>query len=242
MVVWYSERIDVRANTVTGGRYGTHFMYCSDTTVEGNRYFEDVVGVFVMYSHRITLADNVLARAGGAAGVGLGVKESGGLRVRGNLIAHDTVGIYLDNSPLDVGESNEFAGNAIRACGTGIAFHGSGARNAFAGNRLQDNAAQVEVHGGGDALAVAWRGNWFDDYQGYDLDGDGFGDVPYQVSRLSTELTGRYPNVAFLRGTPALDAIDLAARVMPLLRAKVVLVDERPRMLPPAATEVSHGG
>ncbi|MGB5523928.1 MAG: NosD domain-containing protein, partial [Polyangiales bacterium] len=50
MVVWYSSRNRLVRNTVVRSRYGTHFMYSHDNHVEGNRYIDNVVGIFIMYS------------------------------------------------------------------------------------------------------------------------------------------------------------------------------------------------
>jgi hypothetical protein len=60
----------------------------------------------------------------------------------------------------------------------------------------------VRVDGGGDALGIEWDRNDWDDYRGYDLDGDGVGDVPYELRSLSNELRARYPDLAFFDGSP----------------------------------------
>ena len=45
------------------------------------------------------------------------------------------------------------------------------------------------IEGGGDAADVAWSGNYFDDYAGYDLDRDGIGDVAYELRSFEDDLT-----------------------------------------------------
>jgi nitrous oxidase accessory protein len=183
-----------------------------------------------MYSRGIRIEGNVLARSGGAAGVGLGLKESSHLEVRENALLANTVGIYVDTSPLEPGEPNLFERNAVRLGGAGVVFHGSARGNRFLGNSFRDNHAQVRVDGRGDALAAEWRGNDFDDYAGYDLDGDGIGDVPYALRSLSSELTGRAPALAFLRGSPALALVELLGRVVPLFEPRTLVVDAAPRL------------
>ena len=51
---------------------------------------------------------------------------------------------------------------------------------------------------------MAWEGNDFDDYAGYDLDRDGYGDLPYELRSLSGALVSQHPALAFFRGAPAL--------------------------------------
>lgn len=239
VVVWYSRRNAVRDNEVVRGRYGTHFMFSHDNRVERNRYVGNEVGVFVMYSRGIELLDNLMADGTGAAGMGIGVKESGGLKVEGNQVLHDTVGLYLDTSPLQLDEHNLIARNVFRLCQQAVVFHSSERRNAFRGNAFQDNGEQVVVEGGGHALEVEWSENHFDDYAGYDLDRDGLGDVPYEVRDLSSDLVSRQPELAFFRGTPALALVRAAGEIVPVLAPRPILRDERPRMQPhPADGEV----
>lgn len=233
-VVWYSSRNRVIDNRVYGCRYGTHFMYSHENEARGNRYLDDVVGVFVMYSHDVVVRGNLLARAGGAAGVGLGFKESGNIDVLDNDFVANSTGIYIDTSPMDINHKNRFVGNRLRLSDVAIAFHSSPKRNEFVDNDLRDNVHQVRVGGDGDATKIEWRGNHFDDYQGYDLDGDGRGDVPYVLASLSGELTSRHPDLAFFRGSPVLALADLAGHVMPLFAPRTLLEDPTPRIDAPA--------
>jgi len=236
-VVWYSSNNRIVGNRVHGCRYGTHFMYSHDNQALDNRYLDDVVGIFVMYSRDVTVRGNLMARAGGAAGMGLGFKESGNVTVADNDFIANTTGIYVDTSPLDQTHVNRFVGNRLRLSDTAVLFHSSPKRNEFVDNELRDNVHQVRVGGGGNACKIAWRGNHFDDYQGYDLDGDGRGDLPYTLRSLSSQLTGRHPDLAFFRGAPVLALADLAGHVMPLFAPSTILEDPAPRMLP-----ASRGG
>jgi nitrous oxidase accessory protein len=236
VVVWYSSKNRIEGNRVSGCRYGTHFMYSHDNDVADNRYVDDVVGVFVMYSHDVRLRRNLLARAGGAAGIGIGLKESGNLVVEENWLVQNTTGIYLDTSPLDLAHENRFRGNVIRLCDTAVAFHASSSRNDFTQNVFADNGAIVTVGGGGDVLQCAFRGNFYDTYRGYDLDGDGFGDVPFEFRRLSTQLEARHPDLALLHGAPAMQMVDLVGEVLPLFAPKQLLRDERPLVREGAAS------
>lgn len=233
LVIWYSPRNRLVGNRVEHGRYGTHFMYSHANSVVGSRYLGNVVGIFAMYSRDLEIRDNVLADSGGAAGVGLGAKESGNLRVADNRFVHNTLGAYLDTSPLYEDHWNHFEGNTFRLGEVGIVFHGSQRRNTFVRNRFLDNGVQVRVEGRGDALGVDWSENEFDDYAGYDLDGDGYGDVPYELRSLSEQLTSRHPTLAFFRGSPVLTLVELIGRVVPIFQPRTILVDPRPRASAP---------
>jgi nitrous oxidase accessory protein len=232
VVIWYSPRNVVRRNLVERGRYGTHYMYSHDNVAEDNRYLGNVVGVFVMYSRGIELRRNVMAGGTGAAGMGLGVKEAGNVVAEDNALVANTVGAYLDTTPLQVTDRNAFRRNLLAFADTGIVLHGSERHNAFEDNAFRGNAVQVAVEGGGDAQGCTWRGNFFDDQPAYDLDGDGFSDAPYELRSLSQQLVALHPDLAFFHGTPALALAEAASRFLPLFAPRLVLVDERPRMAP----------
>lgn len=230
VVIWYSSGNRVEGNTVEGSRYGTHFMYSHDNHVVGNHYDGNVVGIFAMYSRNVTIENNRFAHARGAAGMGLGIKDSGNLVVRDNLFLNERVCIYSDNSPNALGDRNRFEGNELRFCGRAIVFHSDPAGNELVANVLADNLEQVFVDGGGDALSARWEENYFDDYAGYDLDRDGYGDIPYELRRLSTELRATHPDLTFFTGTASLFVADAISQIVPLFAPRLVVRDPRPRM------------
>jgi nitrous oxidase accessory protein len=234
LVVWYSRRAQLEENVVTASRYGTHFMYAHDSAVRKSRVIGNIVGIFVMYSARLTVEDNQLAGARGAAGMGIGFKESDGVALRRNWIVANTTGVYLDRTPRTPVDPVTFERNVLALNDVALRLHGGeeeGAR--FVGNDFHENAVVAEVDGGGDALKLAFVGNRFSDYAGYDLDGDGTGDVPYEVKMLSRELTDSRPAMRILQGTAAMATIDAVAHAVPVLAAKKMLVDPRPSMRRP---------
>jgi nitrous oxidase accessory protein len=230
LVVWYSPGNRFRGNRVLRSRYGTHFMYSHDNVVEGGVFDGNVVGIFVMYSRDLALRGNRILRSGGAAGMGLGAKESGGLEVVSNRLVGNTTGLYLDTSPLDPDRHNRFVGNEVRLGDAAVVFHGRAERNHFVGNRFADNRRLVRLEGRGDARAAEWAGNAYDDYRGYDLDGDGVGDLPYELRSLSGQLVGGHPPLAFFEGTAAMVVVEWLGRLVPLLRPETLLVDPAPRL------------
>ncbi len=232
VVVWYSPGNRVVDNWCEFGRYGAHLMYSHSNEVSGNTYLGNLVGIFVMYSDSVVVARNRAAFSDPVGGLGIGIKESGQLSVRDNILLRNQVGIYLDTSPLQRTHRNEFTGNRLLSCDTGVAFHRSEARSLFSANEWRGCSVAVRVEGRGNALGVDWVGNYFDDYAGYDLDLDGVGDIPYELVDLSNQLVGAREELRFLRGTLALGLLDLAGQVFPLLRPTPLLRDPRPRFAP----------
>ncbi|MDH3483707.1 MAG: nitrous oxide reductase family maturation protein NosD [Myxococcales bacterium] len=230
MVVWYSSDNRIVDNTVLRSRYGTHFMYSHGNVLEGNRYIDNVVGVFIMYSRNVQVKRNLLARSSGPGGMGLGIKESGNLAVSDNFFVANTKGVYMDTSPLDEDDFNRFERNAFYHSEVAVLMHGSEHRNTFSDNAFVSNHSQVEVEGGGDALGVDWKENAFDDYAGYDMDRDGYGDIPYELRRLSSQLASTYPQLLFFRGAITLELLDAISLLFPLVEPQTTLIDSRPKM------------
>jgi nitrous oxidase accessory protein len=230
LVAWYAPGNRFEGNQVEGGRYGIHFMYSHDNRVERNRFADDVVGLFVMYSHRLVIEDNQLLRSGGAAGIGLGLKDAGEIHVLRNSFVANTTGVFIDTSSGFPDEHNRFEGNEFRFHDRAVLFHGPSDRNAFSGNRFRDNRVDVEVDGRADARAADWTGNEWDAYVGYDLDGDGVGDVPHEPRSLAADWIARIPALAFFRGTAALGAVEWLGRALPLFASAPLLVDPAPRL------------
>lgn len=228
VVVWYAKRVLLEGNTVRRSRYGTHFMHASDSVVRDSRIHDNVVGVFVMYSTNLVVEGNVLAGARGAAGVGLGFKESDKIDLRRNWLVANTTGTYLDHTPRTPDAKVIFEGNVIALNDVALRVLGEQGGAEFRGNDFHENAVVVEADGGGNALSVSFAGNHFTDYAGYDLDRDGRGDVAYEVAALSGEITDAHPDLKFFHGTAAMGLVDAIARAVPVFAKRKLLVDPSP--------------
>ncbi len=230
VVLWYSQRLTVRANRVSDGRYGLHFMYCDDAVIEGNQLVDNSVGAFLMYSRRLRLERNVIAANHGPSGYGVGLKDMDDAVIQDNLFAGNRVGAFLDNTPREITSTSSVEGNLFVANDQGILLLPNVRRGRFSGNSFVENLQQIASTGGGDPQANVWAGNHWSDYAGYDADGDGVGDVPYRLERLFEDLADRRPELRLFLYSPATQAMDFAARAFPVVKPQPKLVDDAPRM------------
>ena len=228
VVVWYTRASILEDNVVRHGRYGTHFMYAHDAIVRRSHLENNVVGIFVMYSKRMKLERNTLAGARGAAGIGLGFKDSDAIEASGNWLVANTAGMYFDNTPRTPADPVRFQGNVVALNDVALRLNGADRGLSFRENEFRQNDQLVEVAGGGTALAVDLRKNHFSDYEGYDLNRDGIGDVAYEVKMLSSELAKTRPAIKFFHGTAAMGLVDTIARAVPVFATKKLLVDPEP--------------
>jgi nitrous oxidase accessory protein len=238
MVVWYSANNLIARNSVTGSRYALHFMYSKENRVEENRYTDNMVGVFLMYSDGVEIIGNQIRECVGATAMGIGFKESSNVLVERNTIINCAKGIYLDISPYEPDTTNRFIENRIGYNGVGVVFHSDWHGNVFRGNDFRGNFSQVTVRGGGSATRQSWSDNYWDDYAGFDRDADGVGDTPFELYAYADRLWVDLPPVAFFRGSLLFEAIDFLERLAPFTSPTLILRDEAPRF--EGADEVSN--
>ena len=55
VVVWYSNGNTIKKNTSVRSRYSLHFMSSGHNVVEDNRFYENSVGIYVMYTDGIEI-------------------------------------------------------------------------------------------------------------------------------------------------------------------------------------------
>ncbi|MBK8232752.1 MAG: nitrous oxide reductase family maturation protein NosD [Candidatus Eisenbacteria bacterium] len=241
IVVWYSPDNEISGNFVEYGRYGTHFMYSSRNAVRHNTYLNNLVGIFVMYCDDFELSGNLVASADPNDGMGIGLKEAGDVTATGNRIVRCPTGVFIDTSPIQVSHLNRFVANSVEFCDTGVLFHSSEKQNEFTDNGFRGCVTAVRVDGHGDATRVSWRGNYFEDYAGFDLDRDGTGDVAHEPRSLAGHLTSTREVFRFFRGTPALGLLNVVSRILPVLTPAVVFSDPTPRLHRPLPPEAGSG-
>jgi nitrous oxidase accessory protein len=230
VVVWYSRDVTLERNEVSNSRYGTHFMYAHDIRLSGGRFIDDVVGVFVMYSSNIAIKETLLAGARGAAGMGLGVKESERITLAHSAVVANTTGLYFDRAPRVESEPVRVEGSLIALNGVGVRLHSSQRGIVIVSNDFENNTSAIEVDGGGSALGLEVSNNHWSDYEGFDLDHDGTGDVAFEVKALSRVWTDAAPSLSFFSESVAMHAIDVVAQALPLVASRLLVRDAAPRM------------
>ena len=246
MVLWFSTGSVVENNVVSGGRYGMHFMYTNFARVSGNRFSDNSVGFYSMYSHDVLVENNVFERHRGPSGSALGLKESDSITVRGNVFTGNRQGAYIDQSPLLAENANLFERNIFAHNDIGLSILPGVKGNVFVNNSFDDNIQQVSLRGGGSLTGNDWSrgglGNYWSDYAGYGLAGSAVGRIPYRVASAWENMLDRCPSARFFLFTPAAQAVELVGRAFPVFRPKTILSDAFPLLRPPVSAPLSAPG
>lgn len=243
--VWQSERVRVWDNDVRGhrdgvyfefvkegdvrrnvsernDRYGLHFMFSDDCRYEQNAFRANGAGVAVMYTRRVHMLGNRFERNWGSAAYGLLLKDISDSDIVGNRFAENSVGLHLEGS-----SRNRIAGNAFTRNGWAVKVLASAQENLVTGNRFEGNSFDVGTNSRQNFST--FRENYWDRYRGYDLDRDGYGDVPHAPVRLFALIVEQSPPTLLLMRSLIVDLLDFAERVLPALTPET-LVDARPVM------------
>lgn len=239
IVVWYSKDNLIARNDARGGRYSLHFMYSHVNHVEDNHFENNTVGIFLMYSDGIIVRNNTVTHSLGPAGVGIGFKETSDATIEGNRILYCANGLYFDVSPYQPDTTNRIRNNVVSYNGVGVRWLNDWQGNEFTGNRFKGNITQIVVEGGKTANRNLWEANHWDDYEGFDQDGDGIGDTPYELYSYADRLWMDVPQAQFFKGSPMLEAIDFLERLAPFTTPNLMVRDPRPELVADLGPELA---
>jgi nitrous oxidase accessory protein len=234
MVAWYSHRNVYRGNVGRRSRYSIHFMFANDNLVEDNRFYDNAVGVYFMYTEGGTLRRNLISHATGATGMAIGFKEASNAVVEDNEIVYCAVGIGSDLSPFQPDSHIRVRGNRFAYNGIAIQLTSELGGNVVTDNVFEGNLTHVVQAGRGKAGLNEWRGNWWDDYAGFDRDADGRGDTPYELYAFADRIWIEQPHARFFKTSPVLELIDFLERLAPFSSPELTLEDKEPRFTRPA--------
>ena len=230
MVAWYSNRNTFRGNVGRRSRYSIHFMFANDNVVEKNRFYDNSVGIYFMYTNGGVARNNVISHANGAAGMALGFKESSNVQIENNEIIYCAVGVGSDLSPFEPNATIEFRNNRFAYNGMAMSFNSETGGNRIVGNTFEGNLTQVGYGAHSEAAAKNfWEGSNWDDYQGFDRDGDGVGDRPHELLSYADQIWMEMPVARFFRNSPVMELLDFLERLAPFSTPAKVLQDDKPR-------------
>ena len=204
----------IEGNEVSQVRYGLHYMYADSNTFINNRFHDNIAGAAIMYSHGIVMRRNVFQRNRGFASYGILFQDCHGMIADSNIIADNVTGMFFEAST-----DNRFLRNIVAQNDVAIQIFQNSIGNVFSENAFIDNLTPLSVVGRrtGTQWSEGGRGNYWSDYDGYDLDGDGIGDEPMTIQNVFDYLEGRQPALRLYLSSPASQALGAATKAFPIL-------------------------
>ena len=212
-----------KGNKLHRSRYGTHYMNSYYNLWEDNDTFYNRGGLALMEVREQVVRNN---RAWGNSDHGIMLRTLQDAVIENNIVAGNNRGFFI----YDV-EYIKLNGNLVVDNVVGVHLSAGSTRNEVEGNDFVGNREQVRYVGARDERWGAKSGNHWSNYLGWDRDGDGTGDVPYEANDMVDRLTWRHPSMKLLLASPAVQALRLVGQQFPVLRVPSV-VDPKPRMQP----------
>ena len=218
-------------NTIRDSRRAFNFLFAHRSLVDRNHLDQNSTGIIALNSDGLTIRNNRILHAMDASGAGIALKETSAALVIGNEIVHCAHGIMAD-SPMNPLNRIVFIDNYVAHNITGVYFYGAKGGHIAIGNTFRSNLWPVTIIGDGDPLDDTWLGNYWDGYEGFDQDGDGFGDRPYELLAYADRIWLETPAARFFRNSPVLELLDFLERLAPFSAPTLILRDSAPRMKP----------
>jgi len=212
-----------RGNRLHHSRYGTHYMNSYHNLWEDNDSYLNRGGLALMEVRDQIVRSN---RAWGNSDHGIMLRTLQDSLIENNVVAGNARGFFI----YDV-EYAKIKGNLVVDNAVGVHLSAGSTRNQVEGNDFVGNREQVRYVGARDETWGAEHGNHWDNYLGWDRDGDGRGDVRYEANDIVDRLIWQHPSAKLLLASPAVQALRLVGQQFPVLRVPSV-VDPKPQMRP----------
>lgn len=215
----------ISGNTSEGNhRYGLHFMFSHDDEYRDNIFRNNGAGVAVMYTKNVTMISNTFDRNWGPTAYGLLLKDIRDSHVEGNRFEQNTMAIYMEGT-----SRTEFKRNIFIRNGWAVKLQASCDDNTFTENNFKSNTFDLATNG--TMVLNKINRNYWDKYQGYDLNKDGVGDVPFRPVNMYALIVERVPSAVLLWRSFLVFLLDRAEKVFPAVTPEN-LKDDYPSMKP----------
>ncbi|HEX4877004.1 MAG TPA: nitrous oxide reductase family maturation protein NosD [Chitinophagaceae bacterium] len=203
-------------------RYGLHFMFSNDDKYINNVFRNNGAGVAVMYSKKVIMDRNHFEQNWGPTAYGILLKDISDSHITHNTFLKNTVGIHMEGSSRMTIEKNIFKEN-----GWAVKVQASCENNDFHHNNFSGNSFDVGTNG---SISLNnFTNNYWDKYEGYDINKDGIGDVPYHPVSMYSMIIEQNPNALMLLRSFTVQLLDKAEKAIPSLTPEN-LTDNKPMM------------
>lgn len=205
-------------------RYGLHFMFSNKNAYITNYFSNNGAGVAVMFSKEVVMMNNTFEENWGDAAYGVLFKELSDCYLSGNKFLRNTTGVFFEGANRIIVEKNTFVGN-----GWGLRLQASCMDNKIERNNFIGNTFDAATNG---FLTLNYfNENYWDKYEGYDLNKDGVGDIPFRPLSLFSVIVEKNPPAMLLYRSFMITLLDKSEKILPSLTPEN-FIDNNPRMKP----------
>jgi len=203
-------------------RYGLHFMFSNNDAYITNLFRQNGAGVAVMFTKNVKMFNNTFEDNWGDAAYGLLLKEISDSYLYNNRFKGNTTGIYMEGTSRIEVKKNIFLNN-----GWGMKIQASCIDNTVMHNNFLSNTFDVSTNGS--LVLNTFKENYWDKYEGYDLNRDNTGDVSYRPLSLFSMIVEKNPPAMLLFRSFMITMLDRSEKILPTLTPDN-FIDESPQM------------
>ena len=161
-----------------------------------------------MFSHGVKMIDNAFIENWGGGAYGILLKEISDSYIYHNRFVRNTVGIHMEGATRISVEKNIFNGN-----GWAMRVQASCSGSTITYNNFLNNTFDVSTNGS--LVLTTFDHNYWDKYEGYDLNKDRVGDVPYRPVSLFSMIAEENPSAMMLFRSFMVTLFDKTERILP---------------------------
>jgi nitrous oxidase accessory protein len=205
-------------------RYGLHFMFSHHNDYTSNVFEKNGSGVAVMFTHHVKMVNNTFKDNWGGASYGILLKEISDSYIYNNIFSNNTAGIFMEGCNRTIVESNSFMNN-----GSALRIQANCDDNTVKGNNFMGNTFDVSTNG--EVILNHFSNNYWDKYEGYDLNRDGIGDVPFHPVSMYAIIIDKIPAAAMFLRSFVVSLMDKSEKAIPSLTPEH-FIDIAPQMRP----------
>lgn len=188
-------------------QYGIHYMYTQGDEASNNQAISVDGGYALMNSQHIYLHHNKVSQA---RDFGILLNITNDAHIQANIateVVNPQGSLELGNEGKGIfiyaAQNNRIEANEFSHSDTGISMAMGGEANRLWHNRIVANQTQVKYVG---EAQLEWsyqgQGNYWSEYQGWDTNGDGVGDIAHRPNDSLDKLFWLYPEAKLLMESP----------------------------------------
>lgn len=225
----YSNNNIIKNNTINNSRFAIHIEKSHYNIIDKNSFKENAVGILFAGAKNTKITNNSIQNGKGAAAIGVLVKGVSDFRFYNNIVSFNQKAFYIDAKHNEIGIKRFINNNEISYNKEAFHFHGAIKQNKITNNVIVGNIEDIvkSVRGNKTSQNII-ENNYWDQYAGFDTNGDNIGDRPYQMRQYAHRLWHYNKNVKFFYASPIISILNFVLSVAPFIEPIILLEDTKP--------------